>query len=328
VKALVTGGAGYIGGAVAEALLEQGHRVEIVDNLSTGDRANVPSGAVLHELSVGDEAGLAIILSATHFDVCLHFAGLIAAGISMSQPEDYLVNNVAETLSLLRVLVAHHVPKFVFSSSATVYGDPLYTPIDEEHRLQTVNPYGESKLLVEQALAWLSRLGHLRTATLRYFNAAGAVGGRPERHRPETHLIPLAFEAAAGERDALELFGDDYETRDGTCVRDYIHLADLASAHLLAVDALDRHESITCNLGTGTGSSNREVLDVIAQVTGREVPVRVVGRRPGDSATLVAANDRARTLLGWTPTRTLHDIVADAWAARGSGSGATGGVDS
>jgi UDP-glucose 4-epimerase len=317
VNALVTGGAGYIGSAVSELLLSEGHHVEIVDNLSTGDRANVPRGAVLHELSVGDEAGLAPILGATHFDVCLHFAGLIAAGISMSEPEEYLVNNVAETLSLLRALVEHNVAKFVFSSSATVYGDPLYTPIDEEHRLQTVNPYGESKLLVEQALAWLSRLGHVRTATLRYFNAAGAVGGRPERHHPETHLIPLALEAAAGERDALDLYGDDYPTPDGTCVRDYIHLADLASAHLLAVGALDRHEAITCNLGTGTGSSNREVLDAVREVTGREVPVRVVARRPGDSAALVAANDRARSLLGWAPTRTLSDIVADAWAARG-----------
>jgi UDP-glucose 4-epimerase len=317
MKALVTGGAGYIGSAVAELLLTEGHHVEIVDNLTTGDLANVPQGAVLHELSVGDEAGLAPILSATHFDVCLHFAGIIAAGISMSEPEEYLVNNVAETLSLLRALVAHKVGKFVFSSSATVYGDPLYTPIDEEHRLQTVNPYGESKLLVERALSWLSRLGHLRTASLRYFNAAGAVGGRPERHRPETHLIPLAFEAAAGERDALDLYGDDYPTPDGTCIRDYIHLADLASAHLLAVVALNQHEEITCNLGTGTGSSNREVLDAIGKVTGREVPVRVVARRPGDSATLVAANDRARSLLGWTPTRTLTDIVTDAWVARG-----------
>lgn len=317
MRALVTGGAGYIGSAVTTLLLHDGHEVVVVDNLSTGNRDSVPNGAAFHELTVGDEAKLHGLLASERFDVCFHFAGSCDLGASMSRPEAFFVNNVGETLSLLRSLVDHGVEKFVFSSSATVYGEPLYTPIDEEHRTQTVNPYGESKLLVEQALVWLARLGRLRYAALRYFNAAGAVAGRPERHRPETHLIPLALEVAAGERATFDLFGDDYPTRDGTCVRDYIHLSDLSTAHLLAVEALDHDPALVCNLGTGTGSTNAEVLQTIRDVTGADVPVRVTARRAGDPAVLVAANDRARSVLGWEPTHSsLDEIVADAWAAR------------
>jgi UDP-glucose 4-epimerase len=316
VNVLVTGGAGYIGSAVTDLLVAGGHTVVVVDNLSSGNRGALTDGVEFHELSVGD-AAVDELVAARRFDACFHFAGLIDAAGSMSRPEAFFANNVGETFQLLQSLVAHGVGRFVFSSSATVYGEPLYTPIDEEHRTQTINPYGESKLLVEHALTWLARLGRIRFAALRYFNAAGAVGGRPERHRPETHLIPLALEVAAGERETFDLYGDDYPTRDGTCVRDYVHLADLATAHVAAVDALDHAESLVCNLGTGTGSTNAEVLQTIRDVTGKDVPTRVAARRPGDTAVLVASNERAKRVLSWEPTRSgLHEIVEDAWSAR------------
>jgi len=315
MRALVTGGAGYIGSVVAAALLERGDEVVVIDNLTSGHRDEVPAGAAFREMAVGDATALEEVLEGG-FDACFHFAGLIAAGDSMVHPEEFFTNNIAETLVLLKALVSRGVPKFIFSSSATVYGEPLYTPIDEDHRTQTVNPYGESKLAIEQALGWLARLGKLRFAALRYFNAAGAVGGRAERHEPETHLIPLALAAAAGDRPALELYGDDYATPDGTCIRDYVHIADLASAHLLAVGALDDTPSLLCNLGSATGSSNAEVLRAIHEVTGLEVPVSVAPRRAGDAAVLVASNDRARSVLGWSPDRSaLHEVIGDAWDA-------------
>ncbi len=319
MRALVTGGAGYIGAAVASLLLEAGDHVVVVDDLSAGDERAVPSGAVFRRCSVGDAAAVGALLDAEGIDVCLHFAGRIAAGESMQEPARYLRANVAETLALLETLVDHGVERFVFSSSAAVYGEPRTVPIDESHPTVPVNPYGESKLQVERSLEWLSRRGVLRWAALRYFNAAGAHAGRPERHHPETHLIPLALDAAAGAGE-LVLFGDDYPTRDGTCIRDYIHVTDLAQAHLLAVRALDQHDRVVCNLGTGTGYSNAEVLATIAEVTGREVPVRRGPRRDGDPAELVASNDLARRLLDWTPGRSsLVAIVEDAWRARGAG---------
>jgi UDP-glucose 4-epimerase len=321
VNVLVTGGAGYIGSAVTDLLAASGHTVVVVDNLSTGNLDALTDGVEFHELSVG-AAAMDDLLASRRFDVCLHFAGSCDLAASMSRPEAFFANNVGETLALLRSLVDHGVSKLIFSSSATVYGEPLYTPIDEDHRTQTINPYGESKLLVEHALTWLATLGRIRFAALRYFNAAGAVGSRPERHRPETHLIPLALEVAAGEREALNLYGDDYPTRDGTCIRDYIHLADLATAHVAAVDALDDAESLVCNLGTGTGSTNAEVLQSIREVTGKDLSVRVTARRPGDPAVLVASNERARRVLSWEPTHSgLDEIVSDAWSARQARSG-------
>jgi UDP-glucose 4-epimerase len=317
VKALVTGGAGFVGGAVVQALLDAGHSVVVVDNLSSGTVDQVPAGATFVESSVGNAEEIGRVLGATSFDVCFHFAGLIAAGVSMREPETFFANNVGETLSLLSGLVDAGVDRFVFSSSAAVYGEPLYTPIDEAHRTESVSPYGESKLLVEQALAWLARLGRIRYAALRYFNAAGAVHGRPERHVPESHLIPLALEVAAGERESLDLFGDDYPTPDGTCIRDYVHVADLATAHIAAAQLLDDEHAFVCNLGSATGSSNAEVIEAVRTVTGRSVGVRVGPRRPGDSSTLVAANERARTMLRWEPKRSsLDEIVRDAWTAR------------
>jgi UDP-glucose 4-epimerase len=316
VKALVTGGAGFVGGVVVETLLARGDEVTVVDNLRSTLVDDVPKGATFHELSVGDAAGIAAVLRSASFDACFHFAGRIENGLSMEAPEEFFESNVAETLCLLRALVAAHVDRFVFSSSAAVYGDPEYTPIDEAHPTRAVSPYGESKLMVERALRWLEQLGKLRYASLRYFNAAGAVPGRAERHRPETHLIPLALAVAAGERDSLDLYGDDYPTPDGTCVRDYVHVADLASAHVLAVDALEARSSLVCNLGSGKGWSNAEVVQAVRDVTGRAIAVRPAPRRPGDSAILVAANDLARSALGWSPERSsLDGVVGDAWVA-------------
>jgi UDP-glucose 4-epimerase len=317
MRALVTGGAGYIGSVVAAALLDAGHQVDVVDNLSDGHRDAVPGGAAFHELSVGDTDALREVLGSGAFDVCYHFAGSIALGLSMSAPEAFFANNVGESLLLLDVLVECGVPRFVFSSSAAVYGEPQYTPIDESHPTIPVSPYGESKLMVEHALGWLARRGRIRFATLRYFNASGAAGNHAERHVPETHLIPLALAVAAGERDDLTLHGDDYPTPDGTCVRDYIHVSDLASAHMRAMELLDRHETIVCNLGSGTGTSNAAVIQAVRDVTGHPVPVRLAPRRAGDPSTLVAAIDHARTLLGWEPSSsTITQIVSDAWDAR------------
>jgi UDP-glucose 4-epimerase len=317
VRALVTGGAGFVGGVVTQTLLDRGDEVTVLDNLRSTTSDDVPKGATLVECSVGDEAAVAEVLRATRFDACFHFAGRIESGVSMQEPEEFFVVNVAESLTLLRAVVATGVDRFVFSSSAAVYGDPQYTPIDEAHPARAVSPYGESKLLVERTLSWLARLQRLRFASLRYFNAAGAIEGRPERHRPESHLIPLALDVAAGERDALDLYGDDYATPDGTCIRDYVHVADLASAHVLAVDALMERDALICNLGTGVGSSNAEVIEAVRAATGHAVPVRHAPRRGGDAAILVAANDLARTALGWVPERSsLAEVVGDAWAAR------------
>lgn len=319
MRALVTGGAGYIGAAVVALLLDAGHDVAVIDDLSTGSADAVPQGAALHRCSIADAPAVAKVLQGFRADACFHFAGRIAAGESMQLPAAYFRANVADTLSLLDTLVAGGVDRVVFSSSAAVYGDPQSVPIAEDHPLAPVSVYGESKLLVERALEWLERLGVLRFAALRYFNAAGAHRGVPERHRPETHLIPLALDAAASGRD-FELFGDDYPTRDGTCVRDYVHVSDLAEAHLLAVEALGAERRVVCNLGTGTGATNAEVLGIVQEVTGLELRVVRVDRRPGDPAELVAGNALARRVLGWSPRASLREVVRDAWAARAKGS--------
>jgi UDP-glucose 4-epimerase len=319
VRALVTGGAGYIGSVVATALLDAGHQVDVVDNLSDGNRDAVPVGAAFHEVSVGDIGAMREVLGSRDFDACYHLAGSVDLGRSMSAPEGFFANNVGETLLLLDALVERGVPKFILSSSAAVYGEPLYTPIDESHPTAPVSPYGESKLMVEQALRWLARRGRIRFAALRYFNAAGAAGHLGERHVPETHLIPLALAVAAGERDGLTLLGDDYPTADGTCIRDYIHVSDLAAAHIRAVEVLDRDEVLVCNLGSGSGTSNAAVIQAVRDVTGHPVPVSVSPRREGDPTTLVASIELARAVLGWEPSRsTITQIVSDAWDARRS----------
>jgi UDP-glucose 4-epimerase len=316
-RILVTGGAGYIGSVVAESLLSRGYDVIVFDNLSHGDRAAVPVGAALIVADVGDRIALDRVLQSGNVQAVMHFAAWIEAGESMQVPERYFRNNSANTLTLLEAVLAHKVPRFVFSSTAALYGIPERSPIEETDALRPVNAYGESKLLVEQMLAWFHKIHGLRYASLRYFNAAGAAGNRGENHRPESHLIPIALEVALGKRGHIAVFGDDYPTTDGTCVRDYIHVSDLASAHLLALEALKERDRLIYNLGNGRGFSVMEVIESVHRVTGHSIPVRKSQRRPGDPAVLVASADKIKKELSWRPQHSdLDDIVRSAWEWR------------
>lgn len=312
---LVTGGAGFIGGVTTELLVSAGHSVMVLDDLSTGDRRNLDVRATFREGDVGDGAFLDALFAERTFDAVVHFAGLIAAGESMREPAQYLEVNTGRSLTLFAAMARHGVRKVVFSSSAGVYGEPHFTPMTEAHPTAPTSVYGLSKLLVEQALVATAAQGQLDFVALRYFNAAGGTDGHAECHQPESHLIPLALAAAAGRGPALSIFGTDYPTPDGTCIRDYIHISDLARAHLLALDALDRGtNALICNLGTGQGYSVNEVISTIERVTGLTVPTTVAPRRPGDPAELVAASDLARDVLGWVPERSsLDQLIVDAW---------------
>lgn len=313
MKVLVTGAAGFIGSTTAELLLAKGHDVVALDNLVSGRAENVPSGATFVEGDCGDPA---LVRSLGSFDACVHFAARIEPGESMKYPEVFFSNNVASTFRLLESLVASGVERFVFSSSCAVYGEQVEMPIDEHRSIKPESPYGQSKRMVEEGLDWLVSTGRLRAASMRYFNAAGGTLAHPERHRPEIHLIPIALDAADGRREFLEIYGDDYPTPDGTCIRDYIHVSDLAEAHVLAITALEDHRELTLNLGSGIGYSNRQVVETIKRVTGREFEVRYTDRRPGDPAAAVASNKKAREILGWELERSdLDVIVADAWSA-------------
>jgi UDP-glucose 4-epimerase len=335
VKILVTGGAGYIGGTVAGLLAEMGHQAVVFDNLCHGRRDLLPPGVEFVEGEVGDRTALENLFISAHnlgspFDGVLHFAALIEAGESMIHPEIFFRNNTAATLSLLEAMLAHGPRRLVFSSTAAVYGEPETVPILEDASLRPTNPYGESKLLVEQMLAWFNRIHGLRYAALRYFNVAGAPESttgaitRGEAHEPESHLIPLVLDVALGRRDAIKIFGDDYPTPDGTCIRDYIHVSDLADAHLLALGALENGPQsaskrgafgpLIYNLGNGTGFSVREVIESARRVTGHPIPAQIHPRRPGDPAVLVASSDKAIHELGWKPRyNQLDDIVRTAW---------------
>ena len=314
MRVLVTGAAGFIGSTTAELLLDLGDEVVALDNLVRGRRDNVPARAVFVEGDVGD---VDLVSSLGAFDACVHVAARIEPADSMREPETFFANNVAQSFSLLEALVRSGTPKFVFSSSCAVYGNQVEMPIDESRATSPHSPYGETKLMVEQGLRWMAQRGRIRSASLRYFNAAGSTLAHPERHDPEIHLIPLALDAVRGRREFLSVYGTDYPTRDGTCVRDYVHVSDLADAHVRAIHALDHHDSLTLNLGTGTGSSIFEVLDSVRRVTGREVPIRLEDRRPGDPAEAVASQLLSRERLGWTPRSSgLDEIVADAWSAR------------
>jgi UDP-glucose 4-epimerase len=316
MRILVTGVAGFIGSTTAEHLLAAGHQVVGIDTLWSGRQENVPRGVQFVQGDCGDER---ILRSLGVFDACIHFAARIEPGSSMLSPEDFFANNVGSTFRLLKALVEIGTDRFVFSSSCAVYGDPIETPIAEHHPLDPLSPYAQSKLMVEQGLHWLVSQGRIRAASLRYFNAAGGTSRHPERHRPEIHLIPIALDVALGRRPYLEIYGDDYETPDGTCIRDYIHVTDLAEAHILAVDALNSHEELTLNLGSGVGRSNREIVRAVEGVTGKELDTRYVARRPGDPAAAVASNQLARKILGWdTRHSTLDEIMGDAWAAHQS----------
>jgi UDP-glucose 4-epimerase len=315
MRILVTGGAGYIGSTTAAALLDSGHEVVVADDLSRGHRDAVPAAARFVEVDVTVPDAIDEVVGDGAFDACLHFAALIEAGESMRSPERFFAVNTGGSATLLEALLRHGVERFVLSSTAAVYGEPTRTPIEEDDPLSPTNAYGESKLLIERMLAWHHRIHGLRFAALRYFNAAGGTPDRGERHDPETHLIPLVLQVASGRREQISVFGTDYPTPDGSAVRDYIHVIDLADAHVRAVEQLDDHGSVTCNLGNGRGFSVREVVEAVRRVTGHPVPVEEAPRRAGDPAILVASSDRARRLLGWKPQHTdLDGIVADAWA--------------
>ncbi|MEU8481829.1 UDP-glucose 4-epimerase GalE [Streptomyces sp. NPDC048641] len=310
-KYLVTGGAGYVGSVVAQHLVEAGHDVTVLDNLSTGFREGVPAGATFIE---GDIRDAAKWLDRS-FDAVLHFAAFSQVGESVVKPEKYWDNNVGGTMALLAAMRSADVRKLVFSSTAATYGEPVSTPITESDPTAPTSPYGASKLAVDHMITGEAAAHGLAAVSLRYFNVAGAYGSCGERHDPESHLIPLVLQVAQGRRDAISVYGDDYPTPDGTCVRDYIHVADLADAHLLALDAARPAEHLICNLGNGNGFSVREVIETVRQVTGHPIPEVTAPRRGGDPAVLVASAATARERLGWNPSRAdLAGIVADAWA--------------
>jgi UDP-glucose 4-epimerase len=311
---LVTGGAGYIGGTVARLLLSGGNAVTIYDNLCHSKRTALPTGAEFVEGDLADRALLEKTLNAGRFDGVMHFAALIEAGESMKTPEIYFRNNTVGTLSLLESMLATGHKRLVFSSTAACYGEPVTTPILEDAKLEPTNAYGESKLLVEDMLRWFNRIHGFRYASLRYFNVAGAIAGYGEAHEPESHLIPLVLDVALGRRKSIKIFGKDYPTHDGTCIRDYIHVQDLADAHLLALAALDQRDRVIYNIGNGQGFTVREVIDSVRRVTGKEIPVEECARRDGDPAVLVAGSENIKKELGWKPNfADLDAIIASAW---------------
>lgn len=310
LNVLVAGGAGYIGSVVTRLLLAEGHRVTVLDDLSTGHADAVPDGA---ELVQADIADAATVLTRETFDGVLHFAARSLVGESVEHPARYWRTNVCGTRALLDAVAEHDVPRLVFSSTAATYGEPDAVPITEDSPTRPTNPYGASKLSVDMMLTGECAATGLAAVSLRYFNVAGAAWGAGERHGTETHLIPLALGAVAGHREPLTVFGEDWPTPDGTPIRDYIHVADLARAHVLALTAARPGTHLICNLGSGEGYSVRQVLDTIAEVTGSPVPATVGPRRAGDPARLIASNTRAQEVFGWQPELTLADMVRDAW---------------
>jgi UDP-glucose 4-epimerase len=313
-RVLVTGGAGFIGSVITKQLVDRGDEVVVFDNLSNGREGAVPKGATLVSGDLSDRGEVDRIFENRPVDAVIHLAASIEAGESMKFPEKYFRNNTANTLTLLETVIGHKVPRFVFSSTAALYGTPERTPIEENDPLHPTNTYGESKLLVERMLAWFHSIHGLRYACLRYFNAAGATKEQGEDHRPESHLIPLILQVASGKREYISIFGTDYPTPDGTCVRDYIHVSDLASAHLLVLDALRDKDKLIYNLGTGRGFTVREVIDTVRKVTGHPIPAREAPRRAGDPAVLVASSDKIKRELKWQPQYpNLEDIVKSAW---------------
>jgi UDP-glucose 4-epimerase len=316
MKILVVGGAGYIGSHMVKWLLSANNDVTTFDNLSKGFRDAVVGGEFI-EGDLADHEQLDQLFKSTVFDAVMHFASFIEVAESVKDPARYYQNNFTNTQHLLDAMVAHGVNNFIFSSTAAIFGEPQYTPIDEAHPKLPINPYGKSKLMVEQMLEDYDKAYGLKSVSLRYFNAAGADphGKLGERHDPETHLIPLVLQAASGRREMISLFGNDYDTPDGSCVRDYIHVQDLCVAHTLALEKLmSTGRSDQFNLGNGLGYSVQQVIDCAAEITGREIPVKIEARRSGDPATLVADATRAKQELGWVPrSSALETIIESAW---------------
>ena len=309
----ITGGAGYIGSATADALLKAGHSVTVYDSLVTGHKEAVPAGVTFIHASLEDSHGLAEALTRTRFDAVMHFAAFIEAGESMKKPGRFYQNNLVNSLHLIETAVSAGVKRFVLSSTAAVYRSSD-EPLSEDSPLGPTNVYGHTKLVIEQTLDWYQQIHGLRYAALRYFNACGALPGRGEAHQPESHLIPLVLRVPLGQRENINIYGTDYPTRDGTCIRDYIHIADLVTAHLLALDALGVRERLVYNIGNGNGYSVREVIETAREVTGHEIPVIESARRSGDPARLVASSEKIRRELNWEPRYPdLKDILSSAW---------------
>lgn len=314
-KILVMGGAGYIGSHTVKHLAEKGYDCVVADNLVYGHREAVPAAVPFEKADLADPSSLEALFTKYDFEAVLHFAAFAYVGESVTDPQKYYHNNVIGTLNLLAAMKNHGVSKIVFSSTCATYGEPHYTPIDEKHPQQPINPYGRTKLMIEQVFADYAHAYGLKYIALRYFNAAGAAadGSIGESHMPETHLIPLVLKAISGERPGIKIFGTDYPTPDGTCLRDYIHVEDLAVAHRLALEKLDKYSGYI-NLGTGVKTSVRDVIAAAEKVTGKKCPVELTARRPGDPAELYAANGKGESVLGWKPVYTnIEDIIATAW---------------
>jgi len=312
---LVTGGAGYIGSVVVDDLIDGGHEVVVLDNLSRGHRQSVNERSKFYEGDIGDRSLIGRICSENDLDAVMHFSALAYVGESVEQPSLYYRNNTIQTISLLDELIANNVRKFVFSSTCATYGEPQKLPLEETHPQNPENPYGWSKLFVEKVMQDYDRAYGLRFVALRYFNACGATERRREFHEPETHLIPLILDAAAGKRPHISVFGADYPTPDGTAIRDYIHVSDLSRAHLLALEYLQGGGGSTAaNLGNGKGFSVLEVIEAARKITGAEIPVKMESRRPGDPSSLVANAARANEVLGWKPEiNSIEEIISSAW---------------
>ncbi|CAJ1229182.1 UDP-glucose 4-epimerase GalE [Levilactobacillus zymae] len=314
---LVLGGAGYIGSHAVDRLVEKGYDVAVVDNLVTGHRAAVNPKARFYQGDVRDQDFLNDVFDKEDIEGVIHFAAFSVVPESMKKPLKYFDNNTAGMVSLLEVMNKHNVKRIVFSSTAATYGEPKQIPIKETDPQVPTNPYGESKLMMEKIMKWSDEAYGIKFVALRYFNVAGAKpdGSIGEDHHPETHLVPIILEVAAGERKELSIFGDDYPTKDGTNVRDYVHVVDLADAHILALEYLKAgHDSNAFNLGSSTGFSNKEMLEAARKVTGKEIPAKMAPRRAGDPSTLIAASDKARDVLNWQPQYdNVEDIIRTAW---------------
>jgi len=313
-KILVTGGAGYIGSVCTRQLLELGHQVVVLDDLSTGHAESVPEEAQLYRMDYGDRGGLARMLGEHPIDTVFHFAAKALIPESVSNPGTFFDVNLASGIALLETLRKFAVRRFVFSSSAAVYGNPKSIPIDEDHGKEPINSYGESKWMFERVLRWYASAYGWAVVAFRYFNASGATGGAGENHRPETHIIPLLLETASGHRPYFEIYGNDYDTPDGTCVRDYVHVSDIAAAHILSLKGMKVGGMAAYNIGLGQGYSVREVVCAAEEITGRKIPVRIAPRRSGDPAVLCASPAKLKRELGWEPRHSeLMEMIQSAW---------------
>ncbi len=314
MKVLVTGGAGYIGSVAVESLRAAGHTVAVFDNLYMGHREAVDPEVTFFEADLADRKAIDEALASFAPDSIMHFAAYSLVGESVEKPFKYLGDNVMNGINLIDSAIEHGVERFILSSTANLFDEPETIPISEAEKLVPGSPYGESKFFLERILHWANRTKGLRYAALRYFNAAGCTATRGEDHDPETHLIPLIIQVALGQRDSIKIFGDDYDTPDGTCIRDYIHVSDLAQAHILALEALGEHETLHYNLGNGSGFSVKEVVETVREVTGHPVPAETTPRRAGDPAMLIADSSKVRRELGWEPQYPdLKAIVQSAW---------------